>query len=130
MASLLGKRKRSKAAAVQQARESSTSSAVDSEEEDAQAIFKRHFEAHFKPLPEPVKKVTVAVDERSDEESDENDEDEWSGIDDEGWRSMSIRQHTTNSNQARMELRSLSTQLRSRNQLCPKQSSESSWYVI
>lgn len=52
-------------------------------EEEAQAIFRRHFEAQFKPLPEQSKPKTAVVDDVAATDSDESDESEWGGISDE-----------------------------------------------
>lgn len=69
MAVTLGKRKR----------RSPSGNSTDESDTDAQAIFRRHFEARFKPLPElsrPAGKVEL-VTELEDEVS------EWSGIESE-----------------------------------------------
>ena len=76
MAAILGKRKR-------QVRENNRSTKPASEEpsetqnEDVQDIFRRHFEAHFKPLS-TTKKPVKAVDKNLIDEEEE--ESEWEGI--------------------------------------------------
>lgn len=74
MAPILGKRK---------VRSTETASAA--ELEDAQAIFRRHFEAQFKPLPvDPPRPKTTQADELlEDDETDSDESDggsEWGGI--------------------------------------------------
>lgn len=76
MAPTLGKRKRPAPEAREEDRESSVV-ASDSGEEDAQAIFKRHFEARFAPLPEAHEKTARAVAEVEEEDEEESD---WDGI--------------------------------------------------
>lgn len=51
------------------------------EPEDAQAIFRRHFEAQFKPLPVAAKPVLAAGSE--DETDSDGEDSEWDGISDE-----------------------------------------------
>jgi hypothetical protein len=80
MAPTLGKRKRQAPVPTKADREVSVESS-NSLEEDAQAIFKRHFEAQFKPLP-TVKKATKVVEEVSEEEG--SDETDWEGISEPG----------------------------------------------
>lgn len=75
MAPTLGKRKRQ----AEERREGSPESSVIDEEE-AQAIFRRHFEAQFKPLP-TIKRVVEPVEPVKDDEDDES-ESEWDGISD------------------------------------------------
>jgi hypothetical protein len=78
MTTMLGKRKRKAPETKRKEREvSAESSEVD--EEDAQAIFRRHFEAQFKPLPE-VRRKAVKVVEEVEDENDEEDDDDWEGI--------------------------------------------------
>lgn len=50
---------------------------------DAQAIFRRHFEAQFKPLPAAPIRPSPAADEDDDTDSEEG-ESEWEGISEDG----------------------------------------------
>lgn len=52
------------------------------ENNDLQAIFRRHFEARFKPLPEDCKPKAQKTALVEDEDEDEEDS-EWSGFSDE-----------------------------------------------
>ncbi|KAL2752473.1 hypothetical protein ACRALDRAFT_1072402 [Sodiomyces alcalophilus JCM 7366] len=71
MSSVLGKRK-------------SRNTEPTISEEEAQAIFRRHFEAQFKPLPEQPKSKIPVVDHDAATDADETDDDsEWGGISDE-----------------------------------------------
>ncbi len=84
MTPTLGKRKREAVQASSKSRKTSS----DSEEislEDAQAAFRRHFEASFKPLPET--RITVKEPKQISTSIDaEDEESEWDGIsDNEGW---------------------------------------------
>ncbi|KAL3424751.1 hypothetical protein PVAG01_04032 [Phlyctema vagabunda] len=79
MSTTLGKRKRRvPEIAKQTQREPSEES--DTALEDAQAIFKRHFEAQFKPLPVVQKRVKVV--EKTPEDKDD-EESEWDGLSEE-----------------------------------------------
>ena len=71
MSKVLGKRK---------AREADERPAVDAE--DAQEIFRRHFEAQFKPLAvEPIRPLPATVEAEDDEDPGSEAEDsEWGGI--------------------------------------------------
>ncbi|ROT38339.1 hypothetical protein SODALDRAFT_351412 [Sodiomyces alkalinus F11] len=70
MASVLGKRK-------------SRNTELSISEEEAQAIFRRHFEAQFKPLPEQPKSNPQIADDDLATDTDESDDSEWGGISDE-----------------------------------------------
>lgn len=71
MSKVLGKRK---------ARDADAKPALDPE--DAQEIFRRHFEAQFKPLAvEPIRPLPQTVEAEDDEDSGSEAEDsEWGGI--------------------------------------------------
>jgi hypothetical protein len=71
MSKVLGKRK---------AREVEDKPAVDLE--DAQEIFRRHFEAQFKPLAvEPLRPLPATVEAEDDEDpGSEADDSEWEGL--------------------------------------------------
>jgi hypothetical protein len=71
----LGKRKRPASALTREARGLSADSSDGLH--DAQAIFKRHFEAHFKPLHLPEKDSQQAG---KAPESQSGDDIEWDGI--------------------------------------------------
>jgi len=76
MSPTLGKRKRQGRETIQNTRATSEESS-ESQNEDVQDVFRRHFEAHFKPLP-TVRKAANIVEEvwinKYGEES------EWEGI--------------------------------------------------
>jgi len=72
MASALGKRK-----------SRHTAQGSVSAQEDAQAIFRRHFEAQFKPLPPATAAKTEVLQEEDEETDTDASESEWSGIEDE-----------------------------------------------
>lgn len=80
MAPMLGKRKRPEVQAAgksPKARQPSRSvSPIDVD--DAQAIFRRHFEAQFKPLPESKVVVKSAVEPADIPEEEE--ESDWDGL--------------------------------------------------
>ena len=77
MAPTLGKRKRRGAEITSEARPASKEPG-STLKEDAQAVFRRHFESRFKPLPTITKKTVKAVENIHD--SDDGDEPEWDGI--------------------------------------------------
>lgn len=89
MTTNLGKRKRHAVEPEQDRRQSSEES--DSIQEDAQAIFRRHFEAQFKPLPE-LKRVAKIVEEEPEDDSEEDSE--WDGISDEDGGSVQVVEHS------------------------------------
>lgn len=62
----------------------------ESEELDAQEIFRRHFEAQFKPLP-VFQKPIVLAEESEDESNEEND---WEGISDSEQNGVQVIEHT------------------------------------
>lgn len=72
----LGKRKRRGAETVSKAQSASIGS-TEGANEDAQAIFRRHFEMHFKPLP-TAKKIVKEVEDVPEDESEEATD--WEGI--------------------------------------------------
>lgn len=80
MAPTLGKRKRAVKETPKLDRESSTESSVINEE-DAQAIFRRHFEAQFKPLP-TITKTEKPAENDEDDEDEADDDSDWDGISD------------------------------------------------
>ncbi|CAM1505305.1 Fc.00g109420.m01.CDS01 [Cosmosporella sp. VM-42] len=56
-------------------------------EEEAAAIFRRHFESRFGPLPELQTKTAEAQDDEEDDDTEEGEEDEneeWGGLSDDG----------------------------------------------
>lgn len=77
MAPTLGKRKRQSAEDIQCTRAAPEESS-ESQDEDVQDLFRRHFEAHFKPLPR-IMKAAKLVEEVLTEDDDE-EESEWEGI--------------------------------------------------
>lgn len=81
MTTMLGKRKR-KAPEPKRAEREASADSSGPDVEDAQAIFKRFFEAQFKPLPE-VKRKAVKVVEEVEKDDDDDDEDDWEGISEE-----------------------------------------------
>jgi hypothetical protein len=76
MAPSLGKRKRHITETIQNTRAASEESS-ESQDEEVQDVFRRHFEAHFKPLP-TVKKATDMAEDDPDVEDE--DDTEWEGI--------------------------------------------------
>jgi hypothetical protein len=76
MAPTLGKRKRNGIEHMRNTKVGSEESS-ESQNEDIQDVFRRHFEARFKPLPS-ITKATKLVDEVLAEEGGE--ESEWEGI--------------------------------------------------
>jgi hypothetical protein len=58
------------------------SDAGESQDGDAQAIFRRHFEAHFAPLVEDKASVKILRGSPEAEDEDEDEETEWSGLSD------------------------------------------------
>jgi hypothetical protein len=76
MAPALGKRKRQGTKASGNTRAASEEPS-ESQDEDIQDVFRRHFEAHFKPLPTVKKAVNIV--ERVPAEGD-GEESEWEGI--------------------------------------------------
>jgi hypothetical protein len=98
MAPVLGKRKhRTREAPQEDASGDESSSRL---EEDAQAVFKRYFEAQFKPLPE-VKKKAKAVVEEVVEEGEEDDSD-WDGITDDEEAGVQVVEHSDLKSEALM----------------------------
>lgn len=107
MAPTLGKRKRKTEERTKVNRESSSESSII-EEEDAQAIFRRHFEAQFKPLPIVAK---PAVEQIKNDDEDDNEESDWDGISDEEVASgkVEVIEHTAKESRSilsKMELKS------------------------
>lgn len=90
MSTTLGKRKRRKVEALPAMRRESSEES-ESEELDAQEIFRRHFEAQFKPLPD-IKKVVKVVEEELEGESEE--EEDWDGISEEEGGAVQVVEHT------------------------------------
>jgi hypothetical protein len=76
MAPALGERKRQDTEAIRNTRGTSEESS-ESQDEDVQDVFRRHFEAHFKPLPTVKKAVDIVEDVQTDEDGEES---EWEGI--------------------------------------------------
>ncbi len=70
---MLGKRKRR----APEIKSTIPVASSDSLIEDAESVFRRHFEAHFKPLP-PVKKALKVVEDVV--ESEDEDITDWDGI--------------------------------------------------
>lgn len=89
MAPTLGKRKRQAEERPKITRESSTESDIINEE-DAQAIFRRHFEAQFKPLPTITKAEKPPDQSVGDDEDDNNEESDWDGISDADGRQRAL----------------------------------------
>lgn len=94
MASMLGKRKRetikvSKRQVEADNNQEATES--DSEELDAQEIFRRHFEAQYAPLPVAPKKAKAAQQTAEDGSEDESD---WDGISDVEDGGVQVIEHT------------------------------------
>lgn len=88
MATNLGKRKRRTAESTKASRQKQDEEEVTFDQ-DAEEIFRRHFEAQFRPLPEvknPVKPVEKV-------EEDPEEESEWGGISDED-DGVQIIEHT------------------------------------
>lgn len=89
MTTTLGKRKlRATSSTRNQAKKARDVS--PSEEDDAQAIFRRHFEAQFKPLPAP-KKIVKIVEEVEDESDDRSS---WDGISEVEEDAVQVVEHT------------------------------------
>jgi len=88
MATLLGKRKRREAVApvADKRQHSEDSEAL----EDAQEIFRRHFEAQFKPLPVAKKPIQV-IEEPKDDSEEESD---WDGISETEEDGVQVVEHT------------------------------------
>jgi hypothetical protein len=82
MAPSLGKRKRKGTDIMSIDRAASVESS-SSLEQDAQAVFRRHFEAHFKPLRLVEKAAQVIEDVHEPASADETD---WEGISEAGGR--------------------------------------------
>ncbi|RDW78407.1 hypothetical protein BP5796_06259 [Coleophoma crateriformis] len=96
MAANLGKRKRQATGeATEKPRKSKRESSeeLDSALEDAQAIFRRHFEAQFKPLPE-VKKAAKPIEAAPEEEESQEDESEWDGLSEVEETEVQVVEHT------------------------------------
>ncbi|RFU32877.1 hypothetical protein B7463_g3477, partial [Scytalidium lignicola] len=92
MASTLGKRKR-EAAPVAKGRSRSGSPTPGTIEQDAQEIFRRHFEAQFKPLPTVKRKAVRPIEVESADEDNASEETDWEGISaDEG--DVQVVEHT------------------------------------
>lgn len=92
MASTLGKRKRS---GVSTGKENlgSPSSSPELTEQDAQEIFRRHFESQFKPLPATKRKTAKPIEVQPEDEDDASEESDWEGIsDDDG--GVQVVEHT------------------------------------
>ena len=120
-------------------------------QEDANEIFRRHFESRFEPLEASKKKSRTDEEEESDDdddeqsgdESEEEQEDEWGGLSDDEISDDDDDGGTFwNGSQAKMRLLTLQqkfTQSRSwttrvlKHQIprpCPSVSSKPSWYGI
>jgi hypothetical protein len=84
---MLGKRKRR----TPRKERKGESEESDTEELDAQEIFRRHFEAQFKPLPATQKSLKPADEELEDESEDDSD---WDGISDEEENAVQVVEHT------------------------------------
>jgi hypothetical protein len=76
MAPTLGKRKRHTREPIRNTRAISEESS-ESNNEDAQDVFRRHFETHFKPLSNLTKATKVVEKALSGEDGEES---EWEGI--------------------------------------------------
>jgi hypothetical protein len=100
MATTLGKRKRKTVETLNNVK-GGRKDPAGSYDEDAQEIFRRHFEAQFKPLP-MVKKVVKVVEELTEIQLD--DESEWGGISEEDEDSVQVIEHTD----AEMQMASMS----------------------
>jgi len=88
MSTTLGKRKR--ALHRKEPAQRAESEGSESEQLDAQEIFRRHFEAQFKPLP--VVKKDIVMEEASQEESEEDLD--WDGISDGEADGVQVVEHT------------------------------------
>ncbi|KAG4423231.1 hypothetical protein IFR04_003597 [Cadophora malorum] len=88
MSTTLGKRKR--ALHRKEPAQRAESEGSESEQLDAQEIFRRHFEAQFKPLP--VVKKDIVMEEASQEESEEDSD--WDGISDGEADGVQVVEHT------------------------------------
>jgi hypothetical protein len=78
MSTTLGKRKRRAGDSTKVSCPKNTEEEI-AFDQDAQEIFRRHFEAQFKPLPE-IKKPVSVVEETEEQKVDE--ESDWNGISD------------------------------------------------
>ena len=88
MSTTLGKRKR--AVHRKESARRAESEGSESEQLDAQEIFRRHFEAQFKPLP--VVKKDIVMEETPQEESEEDSD--WDGISDGEADGVQVVEHT------------------------------------
>jgi hypothetical protein len=101
MATSLGKRKRRTVDTTKEDRRHGSADS-ESEETNAQELFRRHFEAKFKPLPVVKKVETVVVEVASEDDSEE--ESDWDGISDHGEGAVEVVEHADT--QSRMALMS------------------------
>ncbi|KAJ9662959.1 pre-rRNA processing and 40S ribosomal subunit assembly [Coniosporium apollinis] len=98
MAVTLGKRKRVGRETVSRIETAPQDAPNDSDQEDLQAIFRRHFEAKFKPLAAPAKPKKEAVDHIAEELTE--GESDWDGISEDEEAPVEIIEHSTSTDAA------------------------------
>ncbi|KAH8814891.1 hypothetical protein F5884DRAFT_154889 [Xylogone sp. PMI_703] len=91
MASTLGKRKREVTKASKE-QSKVDSPDPDSIEQDAQEVFRRHFEAQFKPLPAVKRKQVKPIEVEPMDEGNSSADSEWEGISEE--EGVQVIEHT------------------------------------
>lgn len=98
MAVTLGKRKRVRRETVSKTETAPQDAPNYSDQEDLQAIFRRHFEARFKPLADLAKPKEKPVDLVAEESTEE--ESEWDGISEDEEAPVEVIEHSTSTDAA------------------------------